>query len=67
MSYTRPKLAFHVFRSPKNGHYYFHLKSRNGKIVIQSEGYKTKAARLKTIMLLRFHTEPAGYHEKSAN
>lgn len=30
------------------GQWFFHLKSRNGKIVAQSEAYKKKASCLKT-------------------
>jgi uncharacterized protein YegP (UPF0339 family) len=36
----------------KNKQYYFRVVSTNGKIVLQSEGYKTKQSRKKTIMSL---------------
>ena len=35
-----------------NKQYYFRVVSTNGKIVLQSEGYKTKQSRKKTIMSL---------------
>lgn len=34
---------FEVFKSPKNDQFYFHLKASNGQIILQSEGYTTKA------------------------
>ena len=33
--------------------WYFPLKAKNGKIVLQSEGYKTKRACLDTIKLIQ--------------
>jgi uncharacterized protein YegP (UPF0339 family) len=36
----------------KNKQYYFRIVANNGKIVLQSEGYKTKQSRKKTIMSL---------------
>lgn len=33
---------FEIFQSDKDGLYYFRLKARNGKIVLQSEGYTRK-------------------------
>jgi uncharacterized protein YegP (UPF0339 family) len=35
----------------KNNQYYFHIVSRNGKIVAQSEGYKSRQSVLKTAKL----------------
>jgi uncharacterized protein YegP (UPF0339 family) len=33
--------------------WYFHLKSANGQIVLQSEGYKRKSALLRTIATIK--------------
>ena len=33
----------------ENGQYYFHLLARNGKLIVPSEGYTTKAMRIKGI------------------
>ena len=33
---------FELFRSDKNGEFYFHLKARNGRIILASEGYTSK-------------------------
>lgn len=41
------------FFKNKNKQWYFRIVARNGKIVAQSEGYKTKQGCLKTIDLLR--------------
>jgi len=38
-----------IFKSEKNGQYYFHLVARNGKSVAASEGYKRKASAVKTL------------------
>lgn len=34
---------FEIFKSSKNDQFYFHLKAANGQIILQSEGYTTKA------------------------
>ncbi len=34
---------FTLFKSPKNGEYYFNLKANNHEIILQSEGYKAKS------------------------
>lgn len=49
---TKPKLNIEIRRSPINEQFYFHLKARNGKLVLQSEGYKTKQACVKTAKLI---------------
>jgi uncharacterized protein YegP (UPF0339 family) len=36
---------FETFRSKKNRQFYFRARARNGRILAQSEGYKTKRAR----------------------
>lgn len=36
----------------KNKQYYFRIVATNGKIVLQSEGYKSKQSRKKTIISL---------------
>lgn len=33
---------FQIFKSPKNSQYYWRLRAKNGEIILQSEGYKTK-------------------------
>jgi uncharacterized protein len=34
---------FELFKSPKDNLFYFHLKNSKGEIILQSEGYTTKA------------------------
>ena len=34
---------FEIFQSEKSQEYYFRLKAENGQIILQSEGYTTKA------------------------
>lgn len=34
---------FEIFQSDKNKEFYFRLKAENGQIILQSEGYTTKA------------------------
>ena len=45
-------LRIEFFRSPVNEQFYFHIKAANGKLVVQSEGYKTKQACQKTASLI---------------
>lgn len=42
-----------IFKSDKDGQHYFHVTARNGKIIAQSEGYKTKAGARKGIEALK--------------
>ena len=37
-------MTFQIFQSDKNQEYYFRMVAKNGKIVLQSEGYTTKQA-----------------------
>jgi uncharacterized protein len=37
-------MKFEIFKSDKNGEYYFRLKAGNGEIIMGSEGYKSKAS-----------------------
>lgn len=43
-----PALRFEIFKGVF-AHWYFHLKSANGKIIAQSEGYKRRGAALKAV------------------
>jgi uncharacterized protein YegP (UPF0339 family) len=40
MKMKHPK--FEIFQSPKDNLYYFRLKAKNGRIILQSEGYTQK-------------------------
>ena len=40
-------------KSKVNGQFYFSIVARNGKIIAQSEGYKSKASRGRTIASLQ--------------
>lgn len=44
---------FEVFKSAEDGFWYFHLKSRNGKIIAQSEGYTRKRNAVKGIAAVK--------------
>jgi uncharacterized protein YegP (UPF0339 family) len=37
-------MKFEIFKSDKNGEFYFRLKAGNGEIILSSEGYKSKAS-----------------------
>jgi len=43
---------FQVFQSSRDLQWYWRLKSKNGKIVSQSEGYKTKRGCLKGVEIM---------------
>jgi uncharacterized protein YegP (UPF0339 family) len=50
---TSPKtLTIKLYRSPVNGQWYFSVRSANGKIVAQSEGYTRRENAMKTATLL---------------
>jgi len=34
--------SYEIFRSPKDGQFYWHLEADNGEVVAQSEGYTRK-------------------------
>lgn len=42
-------MKIQVFKSTKNGQWYFRFKAYNGRIIAQSEGYKKKAGARKGI------------------
>jgi len=42
----------HLFKSARNGQWYFHFVARNGKVVCASEGYTRKTAARKTIQAI---------------
>lgn len=46
--------TFKTFKG-KNKEHYFHLKASNGKIILQSEGYKSNATMLRVITSLINH------------
>ncbi|MGB8194539.1 MAG: YegP family protein [Chitinophagaceae bacterium] len=37
---TNPK--FQIFKSSSNSEYYYHLRSSNGEMILNGEGYRTK-------------------------
>ena len=50
MKYVKAKVKF--FQSKRNKNYYFKVIAKNGEIVAQSEGYKTRAMRIKGLKSL---------------
>ncbi len=36
-------MKFEIFKSEKNGKFYFNLKARNGQVILSSQGYANKA------------------------
>lgn len=44
-----PAGKFHLFRGGLDDQWYFHLSSRNGKVMFASEGYKQKSMAIKAI------------------
>lgn len=47
---------FVVFKSDVDGDYYFHLKAANGEIILNSEGYETKAGCLNGIQSVKINS-----------
>lgn len=50
--YSSKKMKCHLFKSARNGQWYFHFVARNGKVVCASEGYHRKTAARKTIQAI---------------
>jgi uncharacterized protein YegP (UPF0339 family) len=58
---------FQVWKSDNDGQYYFHLRAGNGAIVLQSEGYTTKANATKgTASVLTNGSDIRKFHVKDA-
>jgi len=51
-----------IWKSKKNNQWYFTIKSSNGKIVVQSEGYKRRASAVKTAKRLPSILKNLTYH-----
>ena len=46
-----PRLV--IFKSPRDGQYYFHLMAANSKVIFQSEGYKQLAGAKKGLKAIQ--------------
>lgn len=55
---AKSKLRFQYGRK-KNGQWYWHLRARNGEIVAENEGLKTRASVMKVFRLLRDYAASA--------
>merc|ERR1719436_566523 len=58
---------FELFKSEKNGEFYFRLKATNGEIILQSEGYKAKAGAENGIKSVRENSAIPDRFEKRDN
>jgi uncharacterized protein YegP (UPF0339 family) len=58
------EMKFLLFKSKKTGQYYWHIQSTNGKLICQSEGYKSKKNALKTVNRIRLKAATAVIIEK---
>lgn len=47
----------HLFKSRKNGNWYFHFVAANGKVVCASEGYTRRNAARKTAVMIMHMTD----------
>lgn len=55
---------FTLFKSSKNGDYYFNLKANNHEIILQSEGYKAKAGAENGIESVKLNAESDANFER---
>jgi hypothetical protein len=63
--FENPK--YNLFRSKKDGQYYFHLTARNGEILLASEGYTSKSGALNGIESIRKNAAlPARYENRNS-
>lgn len=58
-----------VFKSDKNGEFYFNLTAKNGEVILTSEGYKTKDGALNGITSVMLNGKDSSNFEikKSSN
>lgn len=56
---------FEVFKNDE-GQWFFRFKARNGKTILQSEGYKRKGSAYKTINVIQDYAENADIIELDA-
>jgi uncharacterized protein YegP (UPF0339 family) len=54
---------FEYWQSKKNGQWYFHLKTANGEIIAQSQGYTTKDNCINGIRSIKNNANTADYFE----
>jgi len=60
-------MKFEIFQSEKDKKYYFHLKARNGKLVLSSQGYSRKAGALKGVSSVKKNcSDDTSYERKVA-
>jgi len=55
---------FMVFRGKRGGQYYFNLTAKNGQVILQSEGYKSKASAKNGIMSVKASSKRKTLFEK---
>ncbi len=55
---------FELYKSEKNGEFYFRLKASNGQNILASEGYKTKASCLNGIESVKKNSQDETKFEK---
>jgi len=58
---------FQLFKSDKNGEFYFRLKASNGEIILASEGYKAKSGAENGIKSVRENASKPERFEKKDN
>ncbi len=56
-------MKFEIFQSDKSGKYYFRLKSRNGQIILQSQGYEAKPSAQNGIASVTKHCADSSCYE----
>jgi len=60
-------MPFEIFKSKKNRKFYFRLKAKNGKVILQSQGYESKAGVKNGIQSIVKHSrEEACFERKLA-
>ncbi len=60
-------MIFEIFKSEKDRRYYFHLKARNGKIVLSSQGYASKQGCERGIASVKRNSKDKTRYESKAS
>ncbi|WP_224482948.1 YegP family protein [Robertkochia aurantiaca] len=59
---------FEIFQSEKNEKYYFHLKARNGQVILVSQGYTDKSSARKGVESVKTHAgDESRFERKTAS
>lgn len=57
-------MKFEIFKSEKNGKFFFNLKARNGQVILQSQGYAAKSGAVNGIKSVQKNCGDDAHYER---